>query len=121
MYLCEGSGDVLSHGCHVVSVVPLHDRHEGLREELVLLLGREALPVLPEGPAGYVVDVEEPVGRAADLRAPLLARVEFAPLRTQAREPARYRRGDDIERRDPRTGDQGDAVTWRDRPRSPDR
>jgi hypothetical protein len=52
MYLREGSGDVL-------------------------LLGQEALPVLPEGPAGYLVDVEELVGRAADLRAPLLARVEF--------------------------------------------
>jgi hypothetical protein len=85
-HLREGSGDLLVQGCHVAGV-PSHDGHEGPREhvpeqsnELLVLPRHEALPVLPESPAGHVVDVEELVGRAADFRVPLLARVEANPL-----------------------------------------
>ena len=104
----------------MVTGVPLHDRHERLREhvpeqfnELVPLARHEALPVLPEGPTSHVVDVEEVVGGAADLRAPLFARVDANPRRTQPGEPARHRRGHEIERPDLRTGDRRDVVTRR--------
>src|SRR5207237_4617258 len=95
-----------------------HDRHERLREhvpeqsnELVPLARHEALPVLPEGATSHVVDVEEVVGGAADLRAPLLARVDANPRRPQPGEPARHRRGHEIERPDLRAGDRRDVVT----------
>src|SRR5688572_30207325 len=65
--------------------------------------------MLPERPAGHVAHVEEVVGRAADLRVPLLTRVEANPLRTQAREPARHRRCHDLERPDRRAVDRCDG------------
>ena len=70
----------------MVRGVPFHDRHEGVRErgpeqcnELLSFARAEALPVLPEGPTGYLANVEEVGGGAADLRAPPLARVEAGP------------------------------------------
>ena len=70
----------------MVAPIPFQDSDEGARErgaeqfnELVPVARPEALPVLPEGPTGYVANVEEIVGGATDLRAPLFARVEADP------------------------------------------